>query len=638
LKNIVVGTSGHVDHGKSTMVNALTGIDPDRFAEEKKRGITIDLGFAHYTWQDEFKVSFVDVPGHEKFVHNMLAGAGGIQVLILVVAADGGVMPQTREHLHICHLLGVKHGFTVITRCDLVDEEMIELVESEILELTENTFLDNQAILKISSTTGEGLDNLKQTIATYAKQISPENMDDIFRFPVDRSFTLKGHGTVITGTVLSGKAELSDELIIYPQNEKLKIRGFQSHQDKVDTAKAGQRLAINVSGYSKDQILRGNQVSFKSGLVLSHVIGVELFWLPELKNTLKNKQKIRVYLHAQEITARIILITKSDIQESDRQYAQIRLEKPIICRHGDRFIIRQLSPLETIAGGKIIAPYGNQSRRNNNRLYDSLNGLAQDNSEDRIEEAIFLTGSGGIAIKTLPPLINVPSKQINKTIQRLSSLSRIICVDSNRKKYIHNYHVTRVAHFFKKALKVFHQKYPEKTGAPGTDFLGKMNKIYSLPEILILLNWTAKQGSIIKEDNTYRLPDFKGGLNKKQNQLKAGAIQLLKKGNYAPLGIGNLSAQLSVSKKELETLFKTGIAEKWIVRVKDDIWYLPDIISEIEAQLRNYFKSHETITIIEFKDLFDFSRKHAIGLLEYFDSQHLTRRFENYRILKTTNS
>lgn len=638
MKNIVVGTSGHVDHGKSTMVNALTGIDPDRFEEEKKRGITIDLGFAHYTWQDEFKISFVDVPGHEKFVHNMLAGAGGIQLLILVVAADGGVMPQTREHLHICHLLGIQHGFTVITRCDLADEEMIELVESEILELTENTFLDEQAILKISSTTGDGLENLKQTIADYAKKISPRNIEDIFRFPVDRCFTLKGHGTVVTGTVLSGKAETSDDLIIYPQKEKLKIRGFQSHQDKIGSAVAGQRLAINVSGFSKDQISRGNQVSTDNGLVLSHVIGVELYWVPELKNTLKNRQKIRVYLHAQEITARIILISKVEDQESDQQYAQIRLEKPIICRHGDRFIIRQLSPMVTIAGGKIIAPYGNQSRRNKKRLYDSLKGLAQDNIEDRILEAIFLTGSSGIGLGNLPPLINVSIKQINKSIQRLSSIGKIICIDTNRKKYIHIYHVKRVAHFFTKALKIYHQKQPEKIGAPGTDFLGKMNKIYALPEILILLNWTAKKGDIVKEDNSYRLPDFKGGLNKKQSQLKADAINLLKKGKLAPMGIGNLSEQLSVPKKELESLFKTGIAEKWIVRVKDDLWYLPEIISEIEQQLRNYFKDHETISVIEFKALFDFSRKHAIGLLEYFDSQHLTRRFENYRILKATQS
>ncbi len=295
MKHVIIGTSGHIDHGKSALVKALTGTDPDRFEEEKRRGITIDLGFAHYVWNDAVEVSFIDVPGHERFVHNMLAGAGGIQLLILVVAADGGVMPQTREHLHICYLLGIKHGITVITRCDLADDEMIELVEDEVMELIEPTFLRDSPILKVSSIKGTGLPELKEEIAKQIETLDVLSNTGYFRLPVDRRFTLKGFGTIVTGTVLSGSAGLDDELVLYPDNETLKVRGFQTHQKKVDSVKAGQRSAINISGLSKDDIVRGDQISAPGRLVVSKTIDVELTGIPEKAAVLKNRLKIRFF-------------------------------------------------------------------------------------------------------------------------------------------------------------------------------------------------------------------------------------------------------------------------------------------------------------------------------------------------------
>ncbi|NQU65416.1 MAG: selenocysteine-specific translation elongation factor [SAR324 cluster bacterium] len=634
MKNIVIGTSGHIDHGKSALVKALTGTDPDRFEEEKRRGITIDLGFAHYIWKDSLDVSFVDVPGHERFVHNMLAGIGGIQILILVIAADGGVMPQTKEHLHICNLLGIKQGIVVITRCDLAEEEMIELVEEEATELVQSTFLEGMPIIKTSIVTGEGLDSLREEIARQAGLLSDDFRRDGFRLPVDRSFSLKGFGTVITGTVLSGQASVKDTLILYPEEKPLKIRGFQVHQQSVEQIFAGQRSAINLSGIHKDEILRGSQVSLSGQLVKTQVIEVEMSIIPEKTGILKNRSKIRFFSSAQEVTGRIYVSREFDPNSAEPQYVQIRLEEPISCRFADRFIIRNLSPMETIAGGIVIAPFGNRSRKNRQRLTESLTGLATEDPNIRILETVFLASTKGVEADQLAPLVDFPNKTIQKTLQILSARGDIITINTEKKKYLHHFHCHRIAGFFAKNLKVYHKKYPENVGALGSDFFGKMGRMYIHQEVTNLLNWAVKQKMIAQTDNHYHLPDFQGGLNNKQKQLKRVILELLLRKGFLPPGIVNLARELEEEQSEIEKLLKIGLMEKWVVRAKEDIWYHPDIIEQIREKLFSHFAQNETLTVIEFKDLLGISRKHAIGLLEYFDGLHLTRRMENHRILR----
>ena len=638
LKHVAVGTSGHIDHGKSTLVKALTGTDPDRFEEEKSRGITIDLGFAHYGWNDEVEVSFIDVPGHERFVHNMLAGAGGIQLLILVVAADGGVMPQTKEHLHICDLLGIQRGITVITRCDLADEEMIELVEEEVRELVESTFLHNGPILKTSSVEGTGISELKEEIARQIEFLDIKSNEGYFRLPVDRRFTLKGFGTIVTGTVLSGRASLKDKLVLYPRSSSIKIRGFQTHQKEVDSIGIGQRSAINIAGIHKDDILRGDQIATPGRLTTTKIIDVELRVIPEKTGILKNRFKIRFFSNAQEVTGRIFTFANFDSNISDVQFVQIRLEKPICCHYNDRFIIRNPSPMETIAGGRIIAPLGNRSRRNRERLIESLSGLASGYDEVRILETVFLSGVNGITIDQLPPLVNCTQKMIQRSMQKLSSTGEIVCIDTEKKRYLHQYHCQRISRFFSRALALFHQKCPEKRGAPGTDFLGKMKRMYNLPEILALLNWAVKQGTLEKKEGHFRLPGFQGGLDKQQKILKEKILSLLQKNRVSPPGVINMSEALGVDKKILEKILKIGLSEKWIVKVKDDLWYLPEAVDEVKKILLDFFSERDRITVLDFKELLGISRKHAIGLLEYFDGRHLTRRVGNHRILRLEHS
>lgn len=633
MKNIIIGTSGHIDHGKSALVKALTGTDPDRFEEEKKRGITIDIGFAYYTWQDRLNISFIDVPGHERFVHNMLAGVGGIHILLLVVAADGGVMPQTREHLHICNLLDIEHGIVTMTRCDLADEEMIALVEEEIEELLVDTFLDGRPIIKTSAATGQGLDELREEIARLADMIEEKDSNAPFRMPVDRCFSLKGFGTVVTGTVHSGEAVLEDNLMLFPQMEPLRIRGFQVHGSKAERIQTGQRSAINLTGLSKEQIERGNQIAQPGHLVNTQVIEVEIKIIPDKIGVLKDRMKLRFFSNAQEVTGRLYAGEDFDPESTDPQFAQIRLEQTISCRYGDRFIIRNLSPVHTIAGGRIIAPFGNRSRKNKHRLTESLSGLASNDETRRILETVFLSGTKGIMANQMVPLVGVSQKSIQKSLQSLASQGEIVSINNDKKKFLHFFHNKRLAGFFVKALTAFHKKNPEKPGAQGADFFGKMSLSYTHQEVLSLLNWAVKQTFIAQTEGYYHLPGFQGGMNERQKKLKEKILSSLQHAEFQPPGLVNLSRELDIDQKEIEKILKIGLSEKWIVKAKDDLWYPPETIEKIKQKILTYFEEHETITVADFKDVLGVSRKHAVGLLEYFDGTHLTRRIENHRVL-----
>ncbi len=633
MKNIIIGTSGHIDHGKSALVKALTGIDPDRFEEEKKRGITIDIGFAHYNWQDRLNISFIDVPGHERFVHNMLAGVGGIHILLLAIAADGGVMPQTKEHLHICDLLGIKNGIVVLTRCDLADEEMVELVEEEVSELVQGTFLENSPIIKTSAIKGTGLPELQEEIARIADSLEESTAFATFRLPVDRCFSLKGFGTIVTGTVHSGKAGLEDNLMLYPQKESLRIRGFQVHGEKAGQIKTGQRSAINLTGLQKDQIDRGNQIAFPGHLVNTSVIEVELKIIPDKAGVLKNKSKLRFFSNAQEVTGRLYAGDEFDPESTEMQFVQLRLESEISCRYADRFIIRSLSPMHTIAGGRIIAPFGNRSRKNKHRLQESLKGLASQDETQRIQEAVFLSGTKGIMADQMVPLVGSSQKTIQKSLQALASRSEVVSINNEKKKYLHVFHNKRLAGFFVRTLKAFHKKNPEKPGAMGPDFFGKMSLTFSHQEVISSLNWAVKQKFVAQTDNVYHLPGFEGGMNEKQKKIKEHILANFRQMGFQPPGVVNLAKELAVDQKDVEKILKIGQSEKWVIKAKDDLWYLPETIDDIKKSLLGYFSSNETLTVGDFKELIGVSRKHAVGLLEYFDGQHLTRRIENHRVL-----
>ncbi len=430
MRHIVVGTSGHVDHGKSTLVKALTGTDPDRFEAEKTRGITIDIGFAHYQWQNSYEISFIDVPGHENFIHNLLAGIGGVQLIILVVAADSGVMPQTKEHLIISKLLGAKLGCVVITRCDLADDEMIELVEEEIKELIEGSYLEDQPILKVSATKEKGLEDLKIAIGNLADKLEEPNYTLPFRLPIDRSFTVKGFGTIVTGTVLSGKIKDTEDLVLYPEQSSLKVRGFQVHNQASSEIFKGQRAAINIGGIHKEEVARGDQIAQIGELVLTKTIDIAFELVDGQKAISKKKTQVKFYCNAQERNGKLVIYNNLEQNQDLNLLGQIRFNSPIWCRYGDRFILRNGSLSDTIAGGRIIAPLGNRNRKNRSEIINILTALDSDDQINRIDGAIKLTGTTGVEFKNLGKLTGISQKSLLKLLQKLLSQGNIIQIDS----------------------------------------------------------------------------------------------------------------------------------------------------------------------------------------------------------------
>src|SRR6476646_975160 len=363
MTSLIVGTAGHIDHGKSALVRALTGVDPDRLPEEKRRGITIDLGFADLQLGD-LKIGFVDVPGHERFVKNMLAGAHGIDLLALVIAADEGVMPQTREHFDICRLLGVQNGLVVITKTDLVDEEMLALVEDDARELIAGSFLEDAPLVSMSSRTGAGLDQLKARLVELGKRVPPRSKDFATRLPIDRAFSMKGFGAVVTGTLISGQIKEADELELLPLQVNVRVRGLQVHNKSVHDAHAGQRTAVNLAGIDTAQIERGMVLAPVGRLRPTQIVDVSIDMLPGASRAVRSRSRVRFHVGAAEVLGRVrVLEGSQQIAPGSSGLAQLRLEAPVVAVHGDRFILRSYSPAETIAGGVIVDPFATKHRR-----------------------------------------------------------------------------------------------------------------------------------------------------------------------------------------------------------------------------------------------------------------------------------
>src|ERR1041385_1489110 len=402
MTSLIVGTAGHIDHGKSALVRALTGTDPDRLPEEKRRGITIDLGFADLQLGD-LKIGFVDVPGHERFVKNMLAGAHGIDLLALVIAADEGVMPQTREHFDICRLLGVRNGLVVITKKDLVDEEMLVLVEDEARELIAVSFLENTPVIAVSSRTGAGLDELKARLAEMGKRVPPRSLDFTTRLPIDRAFSMKGFGSVVTGTLISGKITEGDELELLPANVNVRVRGLQVHNKSVHEARAGQRTAVNLAGIDTSQIERGMVLASAGRLRPTQIVDVWIDVLPGASRAVRSRSRVRFHIGAAEVLGRVrVLDGPTQIAAGSGGLVQLRLEAPVVAVHGDRFILRTYSPAETIAGGVIVDPFATKHRgREMEQALQLLRLLLRDDWAAKFEGFVRAAGIRGLRLAGL---------------------------------------------------------------------------------------------------------------------------------------------------------------------------------------------------------------------------------------------
>lgn len=633
-RNFVIGTSGHIDHGKTTLVKVLTGIDPDRLAEEKNRGITIDLGFAYYHDENGTQFSFVDVPGHEKFVHNMLAGAAGIDAVLLVIAADDGVMPQTQEHLDICHLLNIHAGLVVLTRCDLVeDPEMIELCQEEIEELVTDTFLEEAPIIPVSSVTGEGLDLLRSELANLYQKLRPRDYEKPFRFMVDRSFTMKGFGTIVTGTLLVGRMNKEEMVYQFPSQNPVRLRGFQVHGKATDQVEAGQRVAINVANLSKDEIQRGDQLALPDSLLTSYVLNVELKVLSNAVRSLHRRDRVRIYLGTREVMGRVNPLEHDQIEPGETQLAQLRLEQAVSSRFGDRFIIRQFSPILTLAGGHIIDPSPGTSRRIRMELRNRLEMLRGEDQQMMLEQIIFLQSTRGVLLKELTVRTGFSERQTSIVLQDLASQRRVFCVDPVDKRYLHIEHLACIGDFVRRVIAAFHQKFPEREGMTKAELSGKLALLFKTEkEVEHFLKYLVKTQVLEDNHQYYHLPGHQKEFSEdKQHYLKQ-CLSIITVAGHQPPRRTHLFEQCELGEKEGIAILKLAVHNNLLVRITEDLYYTPEQLEAIEQKIRQYFENHEQLTVIEFKNLLQITRKHAVDVLEYFDTKLLTSRVENHRI------
>jgi selenocysteine-specific elongation factor len=630
---IIMGTAGHIDHGKTTLIKALSGIDCDRLKDEKKRGITIELGFAFLDLPDGQRVGIIDVPGHEKFVKNMVAGAAGIDFVLLTVAADEGIMPQTREHLEICTLLGISEGVVALTKVDTVDPELLELAQEDVQDYLADTFLAQAPIIPVSAHTGQGIPELTTTLQDLAAKSNQTLSSEIFRLPIDRVFTMRGHGTVVTGTLIDGRISVGDSIAVYPQGLKTKVRGLQVHGETVETADAGQRTAMNLAGLDVENLQLGECLAKPGTLFPSTLWDVELTLLSTAPKALKHRREIHFHHGTQETLARVYLLDRDQLEPGESCPAQVRFPHPMVGVFNDRFVIRAFSPLRTIAGGKVLSPMGIKVRRRSQDL-ESLQALHSDDRSQVLLTHLHRSGSAGLTLPELHVLTAMPSKKLERTLQDLASKQHVFLFDREEQRYVSRHIIDTLQSGLMEHVQEFHRKNPMKAGVSR----GMLSTGWGrgLPPKLLhfLLERCLKQKSLVSEKEVLRLPEHSISLASDQSRLKEDLLRTYKDAGIQPPNLNTVLDQLKVAKKDALEVMGLLIEEGEIVKISDSLYFSTQAVAEVRKLVEQHFAAHESLSPTDFKELTGLSRKFSIPLLEYLDKQKITMRVGDVRKLR----
>ena len=632
MKHVVIGTAGHIDHGKTSLVKALTGTDTDRLKEEKERGITIELGFAELIL-DNVYAGIVDVPGHERFVKNMLAGVGGIDLVMLIVAADEGVMPQTREHLSICRLLGIKSGLIVLTKTDLVEPEWVELVTDDIQDFVKDTFLEEKPIVPVSAHTGDGLENLKKILNEIADQTPTKSETGIFRIPIDRVFTMRGFGVVITGTLFSGSVAVGEQVEVYPKALQARVRGLQVHGESVGKSTAGLRTAVNLQGLERAEVFRGDIIGHRGELKTTYMLDVHLEHLADAPRPLKTRNRIRFHAGTAEIMGRISLIGRDALEPGDSSFAQIRLEEPIVVLPRDRFVIRSYSPIITIGGGEILDIMPRKHRRLRSSSLEHLKSLHQGDETERLLILLRDSRLNGVELADLTGRLTLKPSDIQKTIQELSSQREVQIIDQT------NFFSMTTAHFNTAQKNIlsflceYHAENPFRTGAPREEVRGKAGEINE-KIFAAALKHLSESNEIVENGAILRLASHSVEIDEKLGEVKTKLESAYKNAHFQPPSVEDAFSQTGGKGNSNRNALQILIDEGALLRLKDNIIYHRHALSEAENLLREHLSQNNEITAAEFRDLLGITRKHAIPLLEYFDTARITLRVEDKRVLR----
>ncbi|MBN8046287.1 selenocysteine-specific translation elongation factor [Paraclostridium bifermentans] len=626
MKNVIIGTAGHIDHGKTTLIKALTGRETDTLAEEKKRGISINLGFTYFDLPSNKRAGIVDVPGHEKFIKNMLAGASGLDMVLLVVAADEGVMPQTVEHMDILTFLNIKKGMIVLTKSDTVEEDFRELVKEDIREKVKGTFLEDAEIIEVDSISKKGLDNLINKIDKMTDEIEDKNLDTPARLNIDRVFSIKGFGTVVTGTLIEGKISIDDDLVIYPKELKTKIRSIQVHGEGVETAYAGQRTAINISNVKVEEINRGDVLASPHSLEEAMMLDVRLSVVKHTDAGLKHWDRLRLYHGTREILCRAVPLEVEEIMPGESGLVQLRLEESIVAKKGDKFVVRRYSPMETIGGGIVIDTNPRKHKRFDTNIIEALKIKEKGELSDILEAYLKNNSRNYPNIKEIMSYSGESEDNINKSLEKLIGQDKVICINN---MYMHINQYNTLKEKAESELQAYHKKFRLREGMLKEEVRSKVESKFKTRDFDVLLDLFINDDLIKVNGNFISLKKFNVVFNEKQTKIKNEIEKIL---NNA--GLNNIYAieDITNNKKEYEEVLESLIGNT-VVRIEDSYLMSSKVYNDAKEKLIKYLEENKEITLGDYRDLVNSSRKNCMIILEDFDRNKITKRVENKRVL-----
>ena len=631
MRHVIIGTAGHVDHGKTCLIKALTGIDTDRLKEEKKRGITIELGFAYMDFPDGRRVGIVDVPGHEKFVKNMLAGAGGMDVVMLVVAADEGIMPQTIEHLDILSILGIDRGVVVITKSDLVEPEFLELVEEDIRDLVKGTFLENAPVIPVSVFEKQGLDRLKGILEECCESFPEIRNSGGFRLPIDRIFTLKGFGTIITGTLMDGKIRKDQEAVLYPENTPVKIRSIQVHSKGEETAWPGQRVAVNIPDRKKEDILRGDVLASPDSLYPARMLDIKAEVLKHTERVIRSGSRVHIYLGTKELLGKIVLMDKEELKAGESCYAQLRLEEETVARKGDHLVLRFYSPVETIGGGVVLDACPRKHRKHDKKALKAFRIKETGTLEELLELSALEHLGCFYSLRELGERSALDASGLKNAAKKLTEAKKLVQLTDQI--YIHREEMLYYEKGTQLFLEQFHKENPLREGM-GVEEVRSRLKLQENSHFADALLSIMKQEKVIKEHNgcisKYR---FKVVLQEDENAMTQEIIGYYLEVGYAPLTT-ELYLKEHVSQKKFQAVYNSLLNKKTIIRLDGQYSIHRDYYEKAKEGFREMAAEKKVVILGEFRDYLGCSRKIAVALLEHFDKNGFTRKTDGGRILK----
>ena len=631
MKHVIIGTAGHVDHGKTSLVKALTGIDTDRLEEEKRRGVTIELGFAYLDFDDGTRVGIIDVPGHERFIHNMLAGAGGVDLAMLTVAADEGVMPQTREHLSILSQLGVSDGLVAVTKLDKAEPEWLALVTEDIEQTVQGTFLEGKPVIPVSARTGDGLAELKQALNLLVGKTDGKTADLPFRLPVDRVFPVDGFGIVVTGTLIEGAVGTGDLAEVLPSGVRTAARSIQVHGENVNEAFAGQRVAISLAGLKRGEVRRGDVIAARGTLGATNMIEVRLSVFPDSRRTIISGSGLHFYHGARSFLARVSLIGRKELKRGESSYARLILDQPLPCRRGDRFVVRFFSPVETVGGGVILDPSPKKRRRDNKAATDTLSIREYGSTEEIAGLAAYELGHV-FSETDLCRRSDLDVAACRSAIDSLSAAGRVRKLLPDR--YISAEILASVSEKCKRLLGNYHSEHPLRPWMniaelrqkllPGAD-VGDANAVLALLE---------ESRTVRLSEKGAALPDFSIAFTPLQSNVREKVMKTLVSAGFDTPTPDEIALTLEKSeKKEFDRVLECMLNSGELLMLSPQIFWTGDVFDRAVVLLRGHFEVNREITLAECRDLLGTSRKYALAFLEYLDSNRVTRKTGDARTL-----